>query len=68
LKPSKLSVDAAASALPDIQALAITWTEPVKENDSAKKMSLTSAFALGFHADYYNETSEVCESTRETPY
>lgn len=66
----KAQVDAAVSALPDIQALVITWTEPwkVKENDSGKGMSITSAFALGFDVDYYNDTSLVCQATRETPY
>ena len=63
-------MDAAADALPDIQALVITWTEPwmVKENDTAKGMSITSAFALGFHPDYYNDTALVCEATRATLY
>ncbi len=66
----KAQVDAAVNALPDIQALAITWTEPwkVKENDTAKGMSITSAFALGFHPDYYNDTALVCEATRATLY
>ena len=66
----KAQVEAAADALPDIQALVITWTEPWKVTglNSAKGMSITSAFALGFHTDYYNDTSLVCEATRATPY
>ncbi len=66
----KARVDATVNALPDIQALVITWTEPwkVKENDTGKGMSITSAFALGFHADYYNNTSQVCQATQATPY
>jgi uncharacterized protein (TIGR03790 family) len=66
----KAQVDTAVNALPDIQALVITWTEPwmVKEIDTTKGMSITSAFALGFHIDYYNDTSQVCEATRETSY
>ena len=63
-------MDAAVNALPDIQALVITWTEPwkVRENDTAKGMSITSAFTLGFHPDYYNDTALVCEATRATLY
>ena len=66
----KAQVDAAAAALPDIQALVISWTEPWKVTglNSAKGMSITSAFALGFHTDYYNDTSLVCEATRATLY
>ena len=66
----KAQVDAAADALSDIQALVITWTEPwkVRENDTAKGMSITSAFTLGFHPDYYNDTALVCEATRATLY
>ncbi len=66
----KAQVDAAVDALPDIQALVITWTEPwmVTENDTAKGMSITSAFALGFHPDYYNATDLVCAATRATLY
>ena len=66
----KAQVDAAANALPDIQALVVTWTEPWKVTgpNTGKGMSITSALALGFHPDYYNETTAVCEPTRQTPY
>ena len=66
----KAQVDAAADSLPDIQALVITWTEPWKVTgiDSSKGMSITSAFALGFSPDYYNDGALVCEATLATPY
>ncbi len=66
----KAQVDAAADALPDIQALVITWTEPWKVTGvaSSKGMSITSAFALGFSPDYYNDGALVCEATLATPY
>ncbi len=49
----KTRVDAAADALPDIQALVITWTEPWKVTglNTTKGMSITSAFALGFNTE-----------------
>ncbi len=66
----KAMVDAAIDALPDIQALVITWTEPWKVTglSTGRGMSITSAFALGFSPDYYNDGSRVCEATTPTPY
>ena len=66
----KAEVGAAADALSDIQALVITWTEPWKVTGvaSSNGMSITSAFALGFSPDYYNDGSLVCEATLATPY
>ena len=66
----KAEVDAAADALPDIQALVITWTEPWKVTglSTGRGMSITSAFALGFGPSYYNDSSMVCEATTPTAY
>ncbi len=55
--PLKTQVDAAVSA--DIQAFAITWTQPYRVDC----MSVTSAFALGFDKKYCNQTTGACGNT-----
>lgn len=45
----------------DVQALAITWTQPYRVDC----MSITSAFALGFDVQY---CSTPCNETAESPY
>jgi uncharacterized protein (TIGR03790 family) len=65
-KTLKAQVDTAAAKLPDIQAYAITWTEPwaVYHPTMARGMSITSAFAMGFDAKHYNDVSSAtCEAT-----
>lgn len=49
-----------ATLPPEIQALAITWTQPYRVDC----MSVTSAFALGYSTDY---CSTPCSPTAEVP-
>ena len=60
--PLKLQVDAALSA--DVQALAITWTQPY----AVDNMSITSAFAMGYRTigDTCNDSNSKSGSTN--PY
>ena len=59
-EPIRDAVNAAFG--PEIQALAITWTETYK----VECMSITSAFAFGFDATKYCSTP--CETTESTNY
>ncbi len=59
--PLKALVDAALG--PEIQALAITWTQPYRVDC----MSVTSAFALGFDKKYCNQTGGSCGPTAAVP-
>lgn len=56
---AKAAVDAALGD--DIQALAITWTQPYRVDC----MSITAAFALGFDLQY---CSTPCNETATSPY
>jgi len=54
---------------PDLEAIAITWTEPWKvsppENNAG--MSITSAVTFGFHPEYYNSGDGTCAMTEVSP-
>jgi uncharacterized protein (TIGR03790 family) len=55
----KASVD--KQTLPHVQAFALAWTVPYR----VECMSITSAFAFGFHVGF---CAEGCTSTRLSPY
>lgn len=59
---AKSAVDAALG--PNIQALALTWTEPYR----VECMSVTSAFALGFDLKHCNTTAQACGPTALVGY
>ena len=48
----------------NIQALAISWTTPWRVG----RMSITSAFALGYSSDWYSSCGRTCCSTGTSPY
>jgi uncharacterized protein (TIGR03790 family) len=54
---------------PDLQAIAITWTEPwrVSPPDTYAGMSITSAVTFGFHPEYYNSGNGTCALTEVSP-
>jgi uncharacterized protein (TIGR03790 family) len=54
---------------PDLEAVAITWTEPwrVSPPDSAVGMAITSAVTFGFHPEYYNSGDDNCALTQDSP-
>ena len=60
--PLKVAVDTALS--PEIQALVLTWTTPLRVDG----MGITSAFALGFSTAYENTSGGACDLTLGTPY
>jgi uncharacterized protein (TIGR03790 family) len=54
---------------PDLEAIAITWTEPwkVAPPETSAGMSITSAVTFGFHPEYYNSGDGSCAMTEVSP-
>jgi uncharacterized protein (TIGR03790 family) len=54
---------------PQLQAIAVTWTEPwrVSPAGTADGMSITSALTFGFLPEYYDSGGEGCVLTQESP-
>jgi uncharacterized protein (TIGR03790 family) len=54
---------------PDLEAVAITWTEPWKVSppETSVGMSITSAVTFGFRPEYYNSGDDSCAMTEVSP-
>lgn len=64
----KAQIEAAID--PNIQGFVVTWTQPWKvgEQWSNYGMSITSALALGFSAEYLNNTPSACNAPHNINY